>query len=846
MLIEVEEIMKAKLTINNKDYLYYLLEGVESLPYSLRILYENALLKGYPSYAEALLQRKIGTEIAFHPARVLMQDFTGVPAIVDLATMREYVKDPSLINPHIPVDLIVDHSVQVDYWGSEESLAQNVAKEYERNTERYTFLKWAQKSFSNLKVVPPNSGICHQVNLEYLAQVVRSEEGLLFSDTLVGTDSHTPMINGLGILGWGVGGIEAEAAMLGQPFFMGVPRVVGVHLTGEMDEVCTATDLVLTITHLLRKVGVVEAFVEYFGPGLASLAIPDRATIANMSVECGSTVGFFPVDERTLEYLRFTGREEEALLTEHYTKANNLFYSPSEKIVYDEVIELDLASIVPTIAGPRRPQDRIVLSEAKGTLSQVNAPTAIELVDGTEVTLKDNMVAIAAITSCTNTSNPSVIFGAALLARNAAKRGLKVPPWVKTSLAPGSKVVRNYLEKADLIEPLEALGFNIVAYGCTTCIGNSGPLDPAIERAQENGELNLVSVLSGNRNFEGRIHKNVKNSYLMSPPLVVAYAIAGTMEIDLTSEPLGAGVYLKDIWPTKTEIAEHIALYLKEEDFKENYEAIFEGDENWQALEVGESELYPWDPSSTYIAKAPFFEDLAEKDNSFVDGRVLIYLGDSFTTDHINPAGNIEESYPAGQYLLSRGVSVENFNSYGSRRGNHEVMVRGTFGNRRIHQQLTPDLEGSYTKKFPSNETMFVFDAALAYQQEGTDLIVLAGTEYGSGSSRDWAAKGTLLLGVKAVIAKSFERIHRSNLVGMGVLPLEFVGEHNLKGDELFSLTIPSLPTPKMNLTLKVTPPSGESYPLEVLVRLDSAIEVEYYKSGGILHYVLLDYLKMA
>ena len=837
--------MKTKLTINNRDYHYYPLEGVESLPYSLRILYENALMRGYSSYAEALLQRKIGQEIAFHPARVLMQDFTGVPAIVDLATMREYVKEASLINPHIPVDLIVDHSVQVDYWGSDVSLEQNVAKEYERNKERYTFLKWAQKSFSNLRVVPPNSGICHQVNLEYLGQVVREEEGLLYSDTLVGTDSHTPMINGLGILGWGVGGIEAEAAMLGQPYFMGVPRVVGVHLTGEMDEVCTATDLVLTITHLLRKVGVVEAFVEYFGSGLASLAIPDRATIANMSVECGSTVGFFPVDERTLEYLRFTGREEEALLTELYTKANHLFYSPSEKIVYDEVIELDLGSIVPSIAGPRRPQDKIPLSGAKEKIVQINTPTKVILSGGSEVTLKDNMIAIAAITSCTNTSNPSVIFGAALLARNAIAKGLKVPPWVKTSLAPGSKVVRSYLEKAALIGPLEALGFNIVAYGCTTCIGNSGPLDPAIERAQEDGELNLVSVLSGNRNFEGRIHKNVKSSYLMSPPLVVAYALAGTMEIDFDKDQLGDGVYLKDIWPSKEEIAKHIALYLKEEAFKESYQAIFEGDASWQALEVDESERYNWDPSSTYIAKAPFFENLEGGRGSVVDGRALLYLGDSFTTDHISPAGSIEATYPAGQYLLSRGVSVENFNSYGSRRGHHEVMVRGTFGNRRIHQKLTPEVEGSYTKKFPSEEVMFVYEAAMAYQREKTDLIIIAGSEYGSGSSRDWAAKGALLLGVKAVIAKSFERIHRSNLVGMGVLPLEFVTEHSLRGDELFSLAVPIKLEPKMRLTLKVTPPSRESYNLELLVRLDSPVEVEYYQSGGILHHVLLDYLKM-
>jgi aconitate hydratase len=837
--------MKTKLTINNRDYHYYPLEGVESLPYSLRILYENALMRGYSSYAEALLQRKIGQEIAFHPARVLMQDFTGVPAIVDLATMREYVKEASLINPHIPVDLIVDHSVQVDYWGSDVSLEQNVAKEYERNKERYTFLKWAQKSFSNLRVVPPNAGICHQVNLEYLAQVVREEEGLLYSDTLVGTDSHTPMINGLGILGWGVGGIEAEAAMLGQPYFMGVPRVVGVHLTGEVDEVCTATDLVLTITHLLRKVGVVEAFVEYFGSGLASLAIPDRATIANMSVECGSTVGFFPVDERTLEYLRFTGREEEALLTELYTKANHLFYSPSEKIVYDEVIELDLGSIVPSIAGPRRPQDKIPLSGAKEKIVQINTPTKVILSGGSEVTLKDNMIAIAAITSCTNTSNPSVIFGAALLARNAIAKGLKVPPWVKTSLAPGSKVVRSYLEKAALIGPLEALGFNIVAYGCTTCIGNSGPLDSAIERAQENGELNLVSVLSGNRNFEGRIHKNVKSSYLMSPPLVVAYALAGTMEIDFDKDQLGNGVYLKDIWPSKEEIAKHIALYLKEEAFKESYQAIFEGDASWQALEVDESERYNWDPSSTYIAKAPFFENLEGGRGSVVDGRALLYLGDSFTTDHISPAGSIEATYPAGQYLLSRGVSVENFNSYGSRRGHHEVMVRGTFGNRRIHQKLTPEVEGSYTKKFPSEEVMFVYEAAMAYQREKTDLIIIAGSEYGSGSSRDWAAKGALLLGVKAVIAKSFERIHRSNLVGMGVLPLEFVTEHSLRGDELFSLAVPIKLEPKMRLTLKVTPPSRESYNLELLVRLDSPVEVEYYQSGGILHHVLLDYLKM-
>ena len=834
--------MKKELTIENKRYSYYPLEGVTSLPYSLRILYENALINHNTEHAQAIKNREIGREIAFYPARVLMQDFTGVPAIVDLATMRDYVKDPSLINPHIPVDLIIDHSVQVDYWGSRQSLAQNVAKEFSRNQERYTFLKWAQKSFSNLRVVPPNSGICHQVNLEYLAQVVREKEGFLFSDTLVGTDSHTPMVNGIGVLGWGVGGIEAEAAMLGQPYFMGVPRVYGVHLTGELNGRCTATDLVLTITHLLRKVGVVGAFVEYFGEGLASLAIPDRATIANMSVECGCTVGFFPTDERTIEYLTFTGRQAFAKRTAHYCRSNHLFYAPSEKIIYDEVIELDLASIVPSIAGPRRPQDRIALKEAKSAMTSDNRATAVTLQDGTSVTLKDNHIVIAAITSCTNTSNPSVIFASALLARNALKKGLTVPPWVKTSLAPGSKVVRNYLEKANLIAPLEALGFNIVAYGCTTCIGNSGPLDPAIEAAQENGELNLASVLSGNRNFEGRIHKNAKSSYLMSPPLVVAYAIAGTMEKDLEHEELADGVYLRDIWPSKAEIEEHVKRFLSEEDFQENYREIFKGDANWESLEGEYSQRYPWDENSTYIAKAPFFEELKPKHLSLKDARALMYLGDSFTTDHISPAGSIETDYPAGQYLTARSVKVEDFNSYGSRRGNHAVMVRGTFGNRRIKQLLTPHLEGSYTKKFPEGHAMYVYDAAMAYKKEGTDLIVIAGKEYGSGSSRDWAAKGTLLLGVKAVIAKSFERIHRSNLVGMGVLPLEFKQEHSLKGDELFSLELPEELTPRMTLTLEV----NGAYTLELLLRLDSPIEVEYFKSGGILNHVLLDYLEMA
>lgn len=843
---------------------------IRKLPYSLRVLLES-LLRRYDGriITEAsicnLLARN-NQEIPFYPARVLMQDFTGVPAIVDLAALRDAVVDagldPKVIRTLVPVDLVVDHSVQIDFSGRPEALELNVAREYERNTERYGLIRWAQATFPDFRVVPPNSGICHQVNLEHLAQVVREKDGLLYPDSVVGTDSHTTMINGLGVLGWGVGGIEAEAVMLGQPYFMPVPRVVGVRLFGELRAGCTATDLVLTLTQLLRKTGVVGAFVEYFGEGLRSLSLPDRATIANMSPEYGATMGFFPIDECTVEYLRLTGREVEAKRTLAYAQANSLFHDPSVQADYDHVIELNLATIVPSIAGPARPQDLIPLNRAKEVVLQSLASgisrkeAVMQEPAGTPVILHDGALAIAAITSCTNTSNPAVMLAAALLARNAVQRGLAVPSWVKTSLAPGSQVVMDYLEQSQLMHYLERLGFHLAAYGCTTCIGNSGPLLPALESAQDQSGLILAAALSGNRNFEGRIHPRVKAAFLMSPPLVVAYALAGRMDIDLTTESLGkdsAGnpVYLSQIWPANEEVEQLINRHVTPAAFKRRYQDIFLGDKRWRELACPQGQTFAWQAHSTYIAKPPFFVGFpheAPPVRSLSQARALLVLGDSVTTDHISPAGNINEHYPAGRYLTSLGIATADFNSYGSRRGNHEVMMRGTFANTRIRQQLCAPKEGGFTLKLPEGELLPVYDAAMQYAKEHTALIIVAGKEYGTGSSRDWAAKGTALLGVRAVIAQSFERIHRSNLVGMGVLPLVFSDGQSsqslgLTGREQFSLEIPMDLKPLQELTMQAIPPLGTVISFTVVCRLDSAIEVDYYRNGGILPFALRNLL---
>jgi aconitate hydratase len=865
--------------VQGKEYSYYALDkdAADDLPYSLRILLEN-LIRNYDGqivtdeHIRALLHRRPGepsavTEVPFFPARVLMQDFTGVPAVVDLSALRDAVahagKDPSLINPQIPVDLIIDHSVQIDYYGSEDAAQKNAQLEYRRNTERYQLLKWAQKEYKNFSVVPPSSGICHQVNLEYLAQLTRVDEDLLYPDSLVGTDSHTTMINGLGVFGWGVGGIEAEAVMLSQPYFMPIPRVYGIKLTGSMNRMCTATDLVLRITELLREVGVVGSFVEFFGKGLESLTLPDRATIANMSPEYGATMGFFPTDMRTIEYLELTGRHQEALRSEVYAKENLLFHDPQKQALYDQIIELDLGTIKPSIAGPSRPQDRIPLSRAKITctssiLDQHSQPrsTQIEL-DGRQLTIEDGSLAIAAITSCTNTSNPAVMIGAGLLAQKAAARGLSTAPWVKTSLAPGSKVVTEYLNSSGLLESLEKLGFHIAAYGCTTCIGNSGPLHQEIEQAQISEDLILAAALSGNRNFEGRIHPRIKASYLMSPILVVAYALAGRMTIDFESEPLGTGldgapVYLREIWPKNEEIETLQHDHIRGRLFKTGYEHIFEGDEFWRQLDTPSGSTFNWDPQSTYIAKPPFFEDFSlslPEIKPITDAKTLLVMYDSVTTDHISPAGAIDPTYPAGRYLSDLGVTPEEFNSYGSRRGNHEVMMRGTFGNTRIRQALTAPSEGGFTRKLPSTKLTHIYDVAMEYKRENTDLIILAGKEYGTGSSRDWAAKGTQLLGVKAVIAQSFERIHRSNLVGMGVLPLTFTNDESWKslgltGEESFSIDMPEQLEPGMKLSVSAVTAENKRRSFDVICRLDSPVEIDYYRNGGILPFVLRKLLK--
>ncbi len=843
---------------------------VARLPFSLRVLLENALRKADDSGIDPLVLGGLTepggeAEIPFYPARVLMQDFTGVPAVVDLAAMRDAVaatgQDPQKINPLVPVDLVVDHSVQVDFSGSSGALAKNVDKEYERNQERYTFLKWAQKAFRNFRVVPPNSGICHQVNLEHLAKVVMEspdEPGLLHPDTLVGTDSHTTMINGLGVLGWGVGGIEAEAVMLGQPYFMTVPKVVGFKLTGRLVPGTTATDLVLTITEKLRKHGVVDKFVEFFGPGVKTLSLPDRATIANMAPEYGATMGFFPVDEVTVEFLRFTGRDQTADITEAYCRANDLFATGDESPHYSSILELELGDVVPSLAGPSRPQDRLKLADTALALSKVLPPeaasrTGIEVdLDGKKVVLKDGAVVIASITSCTNTANPALMLGSALLAKKAVDAGLSVPAWVKTSLAPGSRAVQDYLEASGLLTSLDALGFQIAAFGCVTCIGNSGPLHPAIEKAQVENNLCLASVISGNRNFEGRIHPNVKASFLASPLLVVAFALAGRVDTDLTTQPLGLGangqpVFLKDIWPSPEEVSSLVAEFVTREAFLRRYKTIFEGDAHWKALAAPTEATYRWKADSTYIQCPPYFQGFGatvDRLKDLTDARCLLVLGDSITTDHISPAGNIRAAYPAGQLLQAKGVAPSDFNSYGARRGNHEVMMRGTFANIRIKNRLVEPKEGSYTLKLPEGIEGFVFDVAMAYQAEGRDLVVLGGKEYGTGSSRDWAAKGTTLLGIRVVIAQSFERIHRSNLVGMGVLPLVFLEDQNaltlgLTGRETFSIKGLDSLTPGQQITVEAADEKGQTRTFQAKVRLDTEIDVQYYRNKGILPYVL-------
>jgi aconitate hydratase len=866
---------------------------VARLPYSLKVLLENLLRHGEDAGAEAVASwvatDEPSTEIAYTPARVLMQDFTGVPAIVDLAAMRDAMDelggDPARINPLVPVELVIDHSIQVDVFAERLAFQRNAELEFERNRERYAFLRWGQTAFDNFSVVPPNTGICHQVNLEYLGRVVETRAGQAFPDTLVGTDSHTTMINGLGVLGWGVGGIEAEAAMLGQPVSMLIPQVIGFRLTGALPEGSTATDLVLTVTQLLRERGVVGKFVEFFGPGLGRLPLADRATIGNMAPEYGATCGIFPVDAETLRYLEFSGRPPERVaLVEAYCREQGLFHEDdSEEAVYSETLELDLGDVVPSLAGPKRPQDRVALADAArdfeaalsevvadggpdpGTLDEAVAesfpasdpPSPADAAAGVEpravqahaggATLAERRegldhgaVVIAAITSCTNTSNPSVMLGAGLLARKAVEAGLERRPWVKTSLAPGSKVVTEYLERAGLMEPLSALGFDLVGYGCTTCIGNSGPLPPAISREVQERDLVVASVLSGNRNFEGRIHPEVRMNYLASPPLCVAYALAGRMDVDLLGEPLQGEVWLRDIWPSQAEVNEAMESAIESDMFRKSYGEVFEGDDNWNALAVPEGDRYAWDPDSTYVRRPPYFEGMpAESPPGFEEirgARVLAVLGDSVTTDHISPAGAIKRDSPAGRYLRDHGVEQRDFNSYGSRRGNHEVMMRGTFANIRLRNRLAPGTEGGFTTK--DGEVTTIYEAAMEYAAAGTPLCVLAGKEYGSGSSRDWAAKGPRLLGVRFVVAESFERIHRSNLVGMGVLPLQFrdgdsAESLGLSGQESFDLE----PLEEGAPTLRVSTDTGVEF--ETRVRIDTPNEWQYFRGGGILHFVL-------
>ena len=859
-------------------------EKVARLPYSLKILLENLLrfedgVNVTRGDIEALLdwdpQAAPSHEISFTPARVIMQDFTGVPCVVDLAAMREAITklggDPQKVNPLAPAELVIDHSVQVDSYGTPLSLEENNRIEFERNGERYAFLRWGQSAFENFKVVPPNTGIVHQVNLEYLGRVVfdaaRGDRHVAYPDTVVGTDSHTTMINGLGVLGWGVGGIEAEAAMLGQPIPMLIPQVIGFRLSGSLKPGATATDLVLTVTEMLRKKGVVDKFVEFFGDGLANLPLADRATLGNMSPEFGSTCAIFPIDAETVRYLRLSGRPEEQIaLVETYAKAQGLWRENGQAAAqYTDVLELDLASVEPSLAGPKRPQDRVPLRTAKAAYRKALQPMADErakktgaagvarvAVDGKSFELRDGAVVIAAITSCTNTSNPYVMIGAGLLARNAVKRGLTAKPWVKTSLAPGSRVVTDYLRKANLLEDLALAGFYLVGYGCTTCIGNSGPLRPEISAGVTSGDIVACSVLSGNRNFEGRIHPEVKMNFLASPPLVVAYALAGTLDIDLASDALGEDpdgkpVYLKDIWPGDREVADTVRAAIDSGMFRKSYGSVFEGDENWAGIKVPTGKIYHWDAKSTYVRNPPYFDGMTMHPGDVRDirgARVLALLGDSVTTDHISPAGNISKSSPAAKYLMGEGVKPADFNSYGSRRGNHEVMMRGTFANIRLRNLLAPGTEGGVSIHLPTGETMSIFDAAARYKADGTPLVVLAGKEYGSGSSRDWAAKGTMLLGVKAVIAESFERIHRSNLIGMGVLPLQFPAGQSaqslgLTGREVIDIMGVADAAAKTVKVVATAEKGGKPITFDARVRIDTPKERDYYRHGGILQYVL-------
>ena len=875
---------RSTLDVDGRDYEIYRLDavpGLERLPYSLKVLAENLLRTEDGANITADHVRALAawdpaaepdTEIQFTPARVVMQDFTGVPCIVDLATMREAVSelggDPEVINPLNPAEMVIDHSVQIDSFGLPGSLERNKEREYERNAERYQFLRWGQGALSNFRVVPPGTGIVHQVNIEYLARIVFTHEAdgvtQAYPDTCVGTDSHTTMVNGLGVLGWGVGGIEAEAAMLGQPVSMLIPKVVGFKLSGAIPAGATATDVVLTITEMLRAHGVVGKFVEFYGEGVAEVPLANRATIGNMSPEFGSTAAIFPIDEVTLDYLRLTGRSEERVrLVEAYTKAQGMWHDPAREPVYSEYLELDLSTVVPSIAGPKRPQDRIVLSRAKESFqevlsayaSQPSKPTPVTLADGTDTELDHGHVAIASITSCTNTSNPSVMMAAGLLARNAVARGLRSKPWVKTSTAPGSQVVTDYYEKAGLWPALNELGFNVVGYGCATCIGNSGPLPAEVSQAVNDADLAVVSVLSGNRNFEGRINPDVKMNYLASPPLVIAYALAGTMDIDFATEPLGQDpegrdVFLSDIWPDPTEVQAVIDATIDREMYTRDYADVFAGDERWQGLDTPEGDTFAWDEESTYVRKAPFFEGLSMEltpVTDIKDARVLALLGDSVTTDHISPAGAIKADSPAGRYLAEHGVARADFNSYGSRRGNHEVMIRGTFANIRLRNRLLDGVEGGYTRNFLTGEQESIFDASQAYQAAGIPLVVLGGKEYGSGSSRDWAAKGTALLGVKAVIAESFERIHRSNLIGMGVVPLQFPAGQSaeslgLDGTETFSITgLTALNEGTTPRTVAVTAQKadGSAVSFDAVVRIDTPGEADYFRHGGILQYVL-------
>ncbi len=849
---------------------------VKSLPYSIRILLENAI-RNYDGFAvteehlRTILDWKntAGTkDIPYSPARVLMQDFTGVPAIVDIASIRAEVerkgKDTGKINPVVPVDMVIDHSVIVEHFGTPDAYQKNVDLEYHRNEERYKLLKWGQQAFDNFGVVPPGMGICHQINLEYLAKGVIEQDGYLFPDTLVGTDSHTPMVNGIGVLGWGVGGIEAEAAMLGQPIYMILPQVIGLKITNKMKEGTTSTDLVLTITRLLRDYGVVGKIVEVFGPGLTSLAVTDRATISNMSPEFGCTDTHWPMDEQTSAYMSKTNRPQSHIdMVEAYAKENMLWRDDSAEIEYTDVIALDLSTVEPTISGPKRPQDKILLRETKPQINKLldeydsnRSSVQVKTIDAS-FELNQASVVMAAITSCTNTSNPSVMIGAGLVAKKALEKGLQVKPWVKTSLAPGSRVVTKYLEKSGLLKKLEALKFYVVGYGCTTCIGNSGDMIPEVQQAVIDNNMVVCSALSGNRNFEARIHPNIKMNFLASPMLVVAYAIAGTMDFDMNNDPLGNDkhgnpVYLSDIWPSSVEINEVMDRVVTPEDYARTYATVFDGDDTWKALRAPTGMIYNWDPKSTYIQEAPFFKGISENisDPEDITGaKVLLQLGDMVTTDHISPAGKFQHEHPAGQYLVSNGVGQRNFNSYGSRRGNHEVMMRGTFANVRIKNKLT-SREGGWTTYHPTGEEIPVYDASMKYQDTATPLVVIGGKEYGSGSSRDWAAKGTALLGVKAVLTESFERIHRSNLVGMGVLPMVFMKGENqetlgLKGDETYNISgLSSDLTPGKIVDVKATKSDGSVLEFQAKVRLDSGVDVEYYKHGGILNYVLRNFLK--